>query len=104
MDIDLENHLKQLKAKELTKGGDWDPFPPVNLKNSVDFVSELLVRYLNDLSGRMKKDEQKNFETTGLLRKMVKLDTIDFLIMDIQTKATELISEASIIEQKLIEE
>jgi hypothetical protein len=29
---------------------------------------------------------------------MVKLDTIDFLIMDIQTKATELISEASIIE------
>ena len=54
MDIDLENHLKQLKAKELTKGGDWDPFPPVNLKSSVDFVSELLVRYLNDLSGRMK--------------------------------------------------
>ena len=52
-DIDLEEHIRELTAKQVLDG-DWKPFPMVDIQKGCNFVHDLVERYVRDLDARRK--------------------------------------------------
>lgn len=100
-DYDLKSHLEQLEAYHI-KGNDFAPIPLKDVQ--LDFVNDLLTRYLTDIKGRMKAGAFGKATTSMLLRKCVKLSDIDLLVEECEIKSNALLSNADKLALKLAEE
>ena len=102
-DVDLKAHLEQLDAHHL-KGKEFSSYPKKDIPANLDFVEDLLVRYLQDIKTRQKKGQFGMATAATLLRKVTKLEDIDEIIDNLQKKASDLLSNAEKQAKKLAEE
>ena len=100
----MEEHKKDLEKRTISKKNDgWSVFALTNITEGCDFVSNLLQRYLDDLRIRS-RDEEFDSLPSVLLRKSIKLKTIDDIIDDLSEKTITLKNEAEAHAKRIAEE
>jgi hypothetical protein len=92
-----------LTKKHIMASG-WATTAPVDQTEGTDFVTSLLDAYLEDIRVRNKEDEFGDVPASILLRKRVKLNSIDEIIDELAARTTGLKSDAEAYEERLAEE
>jgi hypothetical protein len=94
-----------LEKKTITKkGGDWNVFAMTNISEGCDFVTDLLQRYLDDIRVRSRDEAFGTPKPSILLRKSIKLSSIDDIIDDLSQKTIQLRDEAEAHAKRIAEE
>jgi len=94
-----------LEKKTIAKEGtDWNVFAMTNISEGCDFVTDLLQKYLDDIRVRSRDENFGKPLPSVLLRKTIKLSTIDDIIDDLSVKTISLKDEAEAHAKKIAEE
>lgn len=101
--MDLDAHLTQLMKRNIVDSG-WNPYPKPEISEGMDFVSDLLTKYVDDLMMRKKLGESEESPASVHLRKVVMLEEIDDIISVVQAKSEVLYEEAQKNAERLAEE